>query len=222
MSSPPAAFIANARTIPTGASGRSSSSQRRALMTLVTRNNTIISATAHQFWTRAWATTSGRETVRSHSQSRARPNAVCRPRRTQRFMSSRRLGVSQGAFEVEGGAQLGAVEATVSAWRGEGGVNPAATHGAIEGRLADSQQPGGFAGRQQAGAVRIVLQTLRESFDLVRAEPPVTTRGDKGGSQEASRHGAENRRLAHAQAGCYILRTDQSVQDVCGSKRIIS
>jgi len=130
--------------------------------------------------------------------------------------------VSQGAFEVEGGAQLGAVEATVSAWRGEGGVNPAATHGAIEGRLADSQQPGGFAGRQQAGAVRIVLQTLRESFDLVRAEPPVTTRGDKGGSQEASRHGAENRRLAHAQAGCYILRTDQSVQDVCWSKRIIS
>ena len=101
-------------------------------------------------------------------------------------------------------------------------MNPAATHGAIECWLADSQQPGGFAGRQQAGAVRIVLQTLRDSFDLVRAEPAVTTRGDKGGSQEASRHGAENRRLAHAQAGCYILRTDQSVQDVCWSKRIIS
>ena len=57
--------MANALTIPTGASGRSSMSQRRARITLVSRNRTIISATAHQLWTRAWAAISGSETVRN-------------------------------------------------------------------------------------------------------------------------------------------------------------
>ncbi|HYM96824.1 MAG TPA: hypothetical protein VET26_05970 [Candidatus Sulfotelmatobacter sp.] len=91
MRMPPAAFIANARTIPTGASGLSSISQRRARIVLVTRASTIIRTTGHQLCTRAWLTTSGSETVRSHSHSSTRPNAVWMPSRTQRFMRSARL-----------------------------------------------------------------------------------------------------------------------------------
>jgi hypothetical protein len=42
LSRPPAVFIANALTNPTGARGRKSSSQRRARITVVSRNNRII------------------------------------------------------------------------------------------------------------------------------------------------------------------------------------
>src|SRR5205807_7673358 len=39
--------------------------------------------------------------------------------------------------------------------------------------------------------------------------------GDERWVEEALGHGARNSRLADAKSGCYILRTDQSVQDVC-------
>src|SRR5437879_3114108 len=64
--------------MPTGASGRSRSSQRRARIKLVTRNSTTIRATAHQLWTCAWARISGSETVRSHSHNRASPRRSAR------------------------------------------------------------------------------------------------------------------------------------------------
>ncbi|TMD74902.1 MAG: hypothetical protein E6I77_11410 [Chloroflexi bacterium] len=68
--------MANARTIPTGASDRSSHCQRRARITLVMTKISTISGSTHQRWTRMCAATSVSETVRTHSHSRARPKAV--------------------------------------------------------------------------------------------------------------------------------------------------
>jgi hypothetical protein len=53
LSKLPAAFIANARTMPTGASDLNSSSHRRALIALAVTNSRSINTTAHQLWTRA-------------------------------------------------------------------------------------------------------------------------------------------------------------------------
>src|SRR5437762_3693158 len=135
--------------MPTGARGRSSRIQRRARMTLVTRARKSMRATAHQLWTRAWDTTSGRETVRIHSHNSARPKAVCTPRRNQRFMPAptRSTGPGPGfpsrdVLDVQGGTQLGAVEPAVPARRGQGCMGPALADGPVQSRLADTQEPG--------------------------------------------------------------------------------
>src|SRR5919109_2648524 len=96
----------------------------------------------------------------------------------------------------------------------EGGVQPAAAHGAIEGRLADAEEPRRLAGRDQPSAFRLVLQLLRERLDISLAEAPVAARSDESRPEKTPGHGPGDCRLADAQAGCHILRTDQSVQDV--------
>jgi hypothetical protein len=88
----------------------------------------------------------------------------------------------------------------------------AAANRPVESRLADAEESGGLASRQQAGAVRVVLQFVGESLDVFQAEPAVPARGDKRRSEQPPRHRAQDRRLAHAQAAGYILRTDQSLQ----------
>src|SRR5882672_7961560 len=77
-------------------------------------------------------------------------------------------------LEVQARAQLGAVEPSVSARGGEGGVKPSGPDGAVEGRLADSKKARGLARGQQAGAVGLVLQSLGKGLDVPDVEPPVT------------------------------------------------
>src|SRR5438552_4532673 len=225
----PAAFSANARTMPTGARRRSSSIQRRARMTLVTRARKSMRATAHQLWTRAWDTTSGSETVRIHSHNSARPKAVCTPRRNQRFMPAptRSTGPGPGFpsrdfLDVQGGTELGAVEPAVPARRGQGRMEAALADRPVQSRLADTQEPGRLARAHQLGAFGLVLEPLGKSLDIPGVEAPVAARRDQGRPQETARHSTQNRGLAHAKSSCYILRTDQSVQRRVLEQRIIN
>jgi len=88
---------------------------------------------------------------------------------------------------------------------------------AVEGRLADPEQPGGLTGGDESRAGRLVLEAGGKSDDVPFAEPAMSPWGDERGMQESSCHRTQDSRLAHAETSCHILRTDQSVQDVCWS-----
>src|SRR5690349_12400942 len=118
---------------------------------------------------------------------------------------------SRCVLHVESGAELGAVETSVPAWSRQGGSEAAPADGPVEGRLADAEQASGFPGAHEAGAVGLVLKAVGERVDLSGVEPPVPARRDQGRPEQAARDSTQNRRLADAEAECYILRTDQSV-----------
>jgi hypothetical protein len=96
-------------------------------------------------------------------------------------------------------------------------MQPAAPDRAVERGLADPQQAGCLAGGQESRGISASAPAGRERFDVPLAEPAVATRSDQDGPQQAFGHSTQNGRLADAEASCYILRTDQSVQDVCWS-----
>src|ERR1700757_1728759 len=124
------------------------------------------------------------------------------------------LPPSSRVLEEQGGAELGAVEAAMAARGDQGRAKTAAPDRPVQGRLADSEEPRRLAGGDQSGAVRLVLEALGESLDVALAEAPVSARRDERRMEQTAGHGSRNRRLADAEAGCDILRTDQSVQDV--------
>src|SRR2546423_4239807 len=127
------------------------------------------------------------------------------------------LAPSGRLLEIERGAELGAVEPSVTAWRRQRWAQPAIPDSAVQRRLADPEQPGGLPGRDEPRTLRLVLELGGEGDDIVLAEPAVPARGDERGMEQSSRYRAQNCRLADTEATCHILRTDQSVQDVCWS-----
>src|SRR4029077_10109800 len=223
--------MAKARTIPTGASGRSRISHRLARSALVKVASAIISTTAHQLRTCAWLRISGSDTVRSHSHSRATPTAVCTPSRIQALREDAgRLGpieckplpqaghwaanaasrASSGAFlDVKRRAQLGAVEPSVTSWRRGGRPEPALADGPIERRLADAEELRRLARRDQARPLRLIDRSVRKRLDIAGAEAAVAAGSDERRVQQTTRDRTGHRRLAHAKADRHIPRTDQ-------------
>src|SRR4029077_700009 len=124
------------------------------------------------------------------------------------------LQPSGGVLEEKRGAQLSAVEPAVAAGGDERRAQPAAADRAVQGRLADAEQLRGLTRGEELGALRLVLEGLGERLDVGFAETAVATRRHERRMEQTAHHGARDGRLADAEAGCHILRTDQSVQDV--------
>jgi len=115
---------------------------------------------------------------------------------------------------VERRAELGAVEPSVASRRRDGRPEPPFAYGAIESRLADAQELRRLARSNETRAVRLVERCLGECPDGALAEPAMAAGSDERRVQQTPRHSARNSRPAHAEAGCHIARTDQSVQGV--------
>lgn len=90
----------------------------------------------------------------------------------------------------------------MTARRDGGWTQPPFANRPVHRLLADPQEAGGFFRADEVGAARPGLEPAPERLDVLGQEAAVTSRGDGGGLEQPSCHGAKNGRPAHAEAIC--------------------